>query len=149
MRIYAKILPPEAGFRCFIPTMLHHKKSHLMGNLDFLLDTGAAKTIVSEKDARRLNINFDSLEKTDKVHIGVGGVVNVFLLRDVELLFRSEKGIVKEKFHEIEIMKTPGSDRNSIIAANRIPSLLGCDFLEERKYRLMFNLNGKEVYLER
>lgn len=149
MRIYTKILPPEAGFRCFFSVLLHHKKSHLMGNVDFLLDTGAAKTTISEKDARRLNINYDSLTRTDKVHIGVGGIVNVYLLKGVELLFKSDQGIVKEKFDEIEVIKTPGSDQHSITAANRIPSLIGCDFLEERGYRLIFDLSGKKVYIER
>lgn len=41
--------------------------------VEFLIDTGATKTTISEKDAIRFGIDYGVLEKLDKSMLGIGG----------------------------------------------------------------------------
>lgn len=91
MRIpcFFKLGPFEAAY---VVAFLESKPLNLHETVEFLVDTGASRTTICDKDAIRLGIDFARLEKLSEGMLGIGGMVNTYVLNDVELVFRREDG---------------------------------------------------------
>ena len=107
--------------------------------LEFLVDTGASRTTICDKDAIKLGIDFSMLEKLGEGMLGVGGVVNTYVLKDVKLVFRREdERSHVESFERIYVLKHAVLDEKIL----RLPSILGRDMLN--KYLFVYdNKRGK------
>ncbi len=110
----------------------------------FLIDTGASKTIVSDKDAALMRVDYRKLDKTEAT-LGIGGLVDTYLLPEVKLFFKSEEGIHEEYLSEIFVIRH--RIRNPRIAerVKYIPSLLGRDFLN--RYTLYLDKRKNQVLI--
>ena len=110
--------------------------------IEFLVDTGASRTTICDKDAIRLGIDFGKLEKLDEGMLGIGGVVDTYVLKDVKLVFRreDEKSYV-ENFERIYVLKHAVLDERIM----RIPSILGRDILN--KYALIYDKRHEKAYI--
>jgi len=108
--------------------------------ITFLVDTGASKTIISDKDAIRLGVDYDKLEKLEEGLIGIGGEVETFLMRDVDLRFKSESDTHKERLDMMLLRHKKLDDK-----IKKIPSLLGRNILN--KYSLTYNASENLVEL--
>jgi hypothetical protein len=76
----------------------------------------------------RLGMDFGKLEKLDEGMLGIGGVVNTYVLNDVKLIFRreDEKDHI-ENFKKIYVLRHTLLDERIM----RIPSILGRDMLNK------------------
>lgn len=87
MRIpcFFKLGPFEAAY---VVAVLESKPLNLHETVEFLVDTGASRTTICDKDAIRLGIDFARPEKLSEGMLGIGGMVNTYVLNDVRLIFR-------------------------------------------------------------
>ncbi len=71
----------------YVRAILESESLHVSANVRFLVDTGAIRTTVSDRDAIRLGIDYTALEKVDQGMLGVGGPVDTYTLGDARLVF--------------------------------------------------------------
>ncbi len=115
-------------------------------NTFFILDTGSPTTILSYLDAYRLQIPFDSLQKTKVVSIG-GRKYQGYSFNRVTFNFKSEDNqLVVEEFPVCVIKPTCESEREELFG---IPTIIGTDFLKEKRYILFCDMDSNVAYLEK
>jgi len=112
----------------YVVAILESKALGMRETVEFLVDTGASRTTICDKDAVRLRIDFGRLERLSEGMLGIGGLVDTYVLKDVTLTFRTEngKGHV-ENFDRVYVLKHPILDERIL----RIPSILGRDMLNK------------------
>ena len=110
--------------------------------ISFLIDTGTPKTILSERDAHKLGVDFEHLEKTSASMLGIGGFAETFHLNEVTLIFLSEEGKYEEHLSELLLVREPDLTEE---IKNQIPSILGRDLLS--KFTLLINLQRDLVII--
>ena len=117
------------------------EKYKIYNALVFLIDTGASHSFISYEDAEIIGLDFDELRKGSPA-LGLGGVMETYVLDDVQLLFRSEQeGFLHVKnMDELGVLSKPSHK-----ALLTIPSVLGQDFLGD--YVLEYDAKRKTVYL--
>jgi len=110
--------------------------------MEFLVDTGASRTTICDKDAIKLRIDYSKLESISEGMLGIGGIVNAYILRDVKLVFRreDEKSHV-EDFERIYILKHAILDEKIM----RLPSILGRDMLN--KYSFVYDKRHERAFM--
>jgi hypothetical protein len=110
--------------------------------IEFLVDTGATRTTICDKDSVRLGIDFDRLERLSEGMLGIGGMVDTYVLRDVKLTFRREDGgSYVENFDRIYVLRHEVLDERIM----RIPSILGRDMLN--KHALIYDKRHETAYI--
>ena len=110
--------------------------------VEFLVDTGASRTTICDKDAVRLGIDFDRLERLSEGMLGIGGIVDTYVLRNVKLTFRRETDESHvENFDRIYVLKHAVLDDRIM----RIPSILGRDMLN--KHALVYDKRHEAAYI--
>lgn len=124
-------------------------KDSIRGSIRFYADTGASHTCISPRDARRLGINYNHLDKAPYQVGGVGGMVDAYLLREPRFLFIFEDSIHIEFLNSCLVLKAVPkkgeSEKERHAAAQKLPSLLGVDVLENYSVKL----TPKSVILEK
>ena len=115
---------------------------HTYATLEFLIDTGATKTTISDKDAIRLGIDYDALEKPDKGMLGIGGPVDTYILKEAKLALHKKDGQT-----HVENLESLCFLRHFELTERilRIPSILGRDVLN--KYALIYDRRQDNVYM--
>ncbi|TLX93695.1 MAG: hypothetical protein E6K99_06790 [Thaumarchaeota archaeon] len=90
MRIYGffRFGPLEAAY---IRARLYLPKLGIDRHAEFLIDTGATRTTISDRDALWLGIDYRRLQKTN-ASMGIGGSVASYVIKDVTLFFATEVG---------------------------------------------------------
>ncbi|MCD6247874.1 MAG: retroviral-like aspartic protease family protein [Hadesarchaea archaeon] len=118
MRILARYRP--WGYRNwgFLPTVLEIENLGVSGKIDFLLDTGAGRAILSEKDAQRLGLHYQNFPR-GKPAIGVGGVANTWKINEKVTLYIPVVGggVFSASREGIEILEESSEEKH-------LPSLL-------------------------
>lgn len=131
--------PLEAAY---ITVLISLPEFQLKQTVDLLIDTGATKTTILDKDAISLGLSYNKLTKSKQRLLGVGGSVETHIAKNAELYFRAEDGSEhKEELSELLVAKHGAPDANIM----RIPSVLGRDILN--KYRLIFDRSRGQVAL--
>lgn len=111
----------------YITTTVIQKSLNIVGEIRFLIDTGASSTTISYWDAQRLGIDFSKLEHLSGGMAGVGGVAEAFILPQVELFFLMPGTTFQKEMEKVYILCPPQLHTNQ--NTGYIPSLLGRDFL--------------------
>jgi hypothetical protein len=113
--------------------------------ITFLVDTGASKTTLLDKDAARLGIEQEKLKRSGQDLFGIGGSIPTYVLEDAELLFHADTGTIELKI-PIFIVRHPLEklSKEERVKVLRVPSLLGRDIIN--KYKMTFNFS-KELSL--
>ncbi len=115
--------------------------------IEFAIDTGAAKTVVLDKDAVTLGINYNKLRRYERDFVGIGGSIETYAIEDATLFFKSEKGDVEVKTPVFvlrhRLKKMVEDERAKIL---RLPSLLGRDVIN--RFRLVFDSRKQEIIFE-
>lgn len=101
--------------------------------IEFLIDTGASRTTLSDTDATRLGIQYQKLARLREGTTGIGGVVATSVLPRVKLIFKTVQDTHIEELPQIFVLRHKKVDEN----IKRIPSLLGRDILN--KFTLLLN----------
>ncbi len=98
----------------------------------FLIDIGASSTIISEKDAKKLKLDYASLQKLKTGMTGIGGSVVTYLINGVELYFQSDRGLYHANIDHVFAIKH--AQKLGAKVKKFIPSLLGRDFLNQMAF---------------
>ena len=126
----------------YVVAVLECEALRIRDIIEFLVDTGASRTTICDKDVIRLGIDFSKLEKLSEGMLGIGGLVDTYVLKDVKLTFRRENGESHaESFDRIYVLKHAVRDERIM----RIPSILGRDMLN--KHALIYDKRNKVAYL--
>jgi len=117
--------------------------------VDLHIDTGAATSILLDKDVRRLRVDAEKLKVAERSLVGIGGQVRTYVIDDATLVFRAENGQgIIEKLrlfvgvHDLD--RLPPEQREIML---RLPSLLGRDIIYRAK--LVLDKSQNEIYLDR
>jgi hypothetical protein len=130
----------------FIEARLISNSLQIDEKVTFLVDTGASRTTILDKDALRLGIVYDKLPKSKSPLLGIGGSISCFIIADSVLIFRSSKRDTKVRL-PIFIAKHPLERMDIHLKTQilRLPSLLGRDIIN--KYKLIFNFPKRSINL--
>lgn len=99
----------------------------------FLVDTGASHSSISQKDADSLGVDLNKLPKHSVNVKGVGGEVPTFILKDVYMVFETEKDNYVHLIDEMYLNK------------GNFPSILGMDFIS--KFRLILDWKEDLIFI--
>lgn len=134
---YFRAGPLEAAY---ITIVLSLPKLQLRQKVDLLIDTGATKTTILDKDAESIGVSYSKLAKSQLPLLGLGGLVETYIAKDAELYFMTQRGSEhKEALAELLVVKHGVRDENIM----RVPSVLGRDILN--KYRLIYDREMNDV----
>lgn len=131
----------------FVNAHLISKSLGIDETVELVVDTGATRTVILDKDAITLGIDYKKLKKYERDFIGIGGPVETYIVEDSMLLFKSEKGELKIKTpvfvlrHPLEKMSV--AERTKVL---RLPSLLGRDIIN--RFKLIFDKQREKIILE-
>ena len=115
-------------------------KPRFFGRVTFLVDTGSTSTALMLNDVKILKIPYQSLPKRDEPSLTVSGKVYPYILKRVVFRCMSDKGLFKTTLSEVIIVEE---------APRGIHSLLGNDFIDDNKLKLIFSPHQDIGYLER
>ncbi len=131
--------PLEAAY---VAAILESQTLHVYATVEFLVDTGATRTTISDKDAVRLGIDYLALEKLGEGMLGIGGTVDTYNLKDVKFTFnQGRRKTHEETLEKICVVKHPQLNERIL----RIPSILGRDILNH--YALIYDKREEKAYI--
>ena len=107
------------------------QKLQVDGDIEFLIDTGASRTVLAEGDTEGLEINYEDIHKLPKGLLGFGGRVDTYVIDDAELLFESDEGVYREHLRPLFVAKHEIKDKQLQERMKQLPSVLGCDILDK------------------
>lgn len=142
MRILAKYRFWGDRKWAFLRTLIKIKDLKVGGFVDFLIDTGAGESILSERDARRIGLVYQNFPK-GRPAVGVGGVANTYKInKEVTFNFDTVDGMgYSATRRSIEVLEEPSKQK-------QLPSLLGLEFLEQLGFKLTFDMPTESIFIE-
>ena len=115
--------------------------------IEFLIDTGASRTTILDRDAIFLGINYVQIPKYTQKVSGIGGTVETHVITNVSLIIKS--GNHRKDFSiPILVVRHPLERMNESekIRVLRLPSILGRDIIS--RFCLIYDYPKRRVYLE-
>ena len=126
----------------YVVAVLECEALRIRDIIEFLVDTGASRTTICDKDVIRLGIDFSKLEKLSEGMLGIGGLVDTYALKNVRLTFRRENEESHvESYDRIYVLKHAVRDERIM----RIPSILGRDMLN--KHAFIYDKREEKAYI--
>ena len=119
----------------YIPARVYIPRLGLLGNISFLLDTGAESTVLMPADAQTLGVDYDVLGNP-AASVGIGGTVDVFQ-EPARLAFAENGGFMYG--YEVNLLIYPGPDSESMT----FPSLLGRNVID--RWRVIYDRSTSEL----
>jgi hypothetical protein len=126
----------------FVNAHLISEGTNIDETIEFLVDTGASRTTLLDKDMICLGIEYDKLRRYEQDLSGIGGSVETYVIDDAILLF----GVYVMEMpvfvirHSLDAM-----DDQERIRILRFPSILGRDVIN--KFRLIFDKEKDEILM--
>jgi hypothetical protein len=116
------------GSAC-LDVMVELPETRVRRAVSFVVDTGVLRTIISERDALKLGVEFESIARMEEGMLGIGGFADTYYVEDAILSFFSEEHRrYEERLDRIFISRQ--ADLPDEIK-NQIPSLLGRDVINK------------------
>ncbi len=128
----------------FVDILLEIPDLNIKRKVSFLIDTGSPITILSERDARKLKIDYSKLKPANGSIMGLGGFAETYILKNVILHFFTRTRMTDITLKKLLAYKNDSNDKDII---NQIPSLLGRDVL--REFTLIYNEKNGTISLKR
>lgn len=117
--------------------------------LEFLVDTGTEKTMLSQRTVERMGIDVESLPRSPKRMISAAGHSENRVLRDVVLVLKTDENKSEEiRLSDIRVHRITTKNKRDRKALLSMPNLLGTDFLREGGFRFILDYNKGETYLD-
>lgn len=107
--------------RPFIEARIVLPQQKAFGNVSFVLDTGADRSLLMPLDAQRCNIDWDQLERTESSS-GIGGQLEHYVESAIVAFTSGEELYL----YSIELGISPPS-----VEIMKLPSLLGRDIIDQ------------------
>lgn len=124
----------------FVAAHIMSSSAEIDETITFMVDTGASKTALLDRDAIRLGIDYAKLPRAKEDLSGIGGTIQTHIIPDAIAGFVTTKGVLEIEL-PIYVVKHPldklsETEKQKIL---RIPSLLGRDIIN--KYKLVFDFD--------
>lgn len=126
----------------YLDVLVTLDKDGVKRKISFLIDTGSPRTILSERDALKLGLDFERLNRLDEELLGLGGFSETFSLSDVTLLFASGGGGHSERLTQVIVHRESELPEE---IKKQIPSLLGRDMIG--RFVLVLDEGQEMVYM--
>jgi len=140
MRIPLQVRDFAGGLRVMAQFLIMSEKPHLFGSIESIADTGSPTTILGVPDTKRMRVSqiqLKELESRKEPHAYGGGQLKTKILRGAKLKF----GEHFECEMDVQIPVEEVSECNQ-------PTILGVDFMEKNKFKLVFDPVKREAYFE-
>lgn len=130
--------------RFYVPIIVYSAYFKIHARFNFLIDTGAERTLMSCNDANHYGVLIRTLPRDDdKIFVGVGGgTVNGYLLPQSTLIFKSSTGKFDLPVGDLSVADYLTVDGRSYPASS---SILAIDILD--KFDLLFEGDSNTVFL--
>ena len=126
----------------FVNAHLISEEMNINETIEFMVDTGASRTTLLDKDVICLRIEYDKLRRYEQDLSGIGGSVETYVIDDAFLLF----GAYTMEIPVFAIRHPLGvMDDQERIRILRFPSILGRDVIN--KFRLIFDKERDEILM--
>ncbi len=134
------------------PAIIALPDAGISGPVDFLLDTGSARTIVGEDDLKRLGLDINTLPRSSTPISGWGGTTEACVISNSCIFMRDSEGN-SENFETPDIIsgKNPrdrmakkGSARIRMVS---IPSVIGRDFLKLHGLVVHIDVGKRDIFM--
>lgn len=129
------------GLRAMASFLIQSEKPHIFGLIESIVDTGSPTTILGMSDIKRMRVSqlqLRDIESRKEPHAYGGGRLKTKILRGAKLKFG-------EYFDCIMDVEIPVQE---ITELNTQPTIIGVDFMEKNKLKLIFDPAKKEAYFE-
>ena len=140
MKIPLNIKEWAGGKRIMLYATLMHDDPHIFAPIEFIIDTGSPTTLLGEIDAKRFRISKIQLNKLEgrksPINIG-GGQIQTKVLPNAKIK-------INDFETSIPIQVVIENEKGNTLAT----SIIGVDFLEKAKLKLVFDPTKSEAYLE-
>src|SRR3989338_7934216 len=110
--------------------------------VQFIIDTGSPRNVLSYSDAKRLGVKLNLLKEGEVILIG-GGRHQSYMFEGFEVIFIAENGLKVKDRIDVRILVSGENGED------KIPFILGTDFLREKKYKLFCDLANDIAFLEK
>jgi len=122
----------EKYTEAYIPAIVACDNLDFIEIIRFLVDTGASRTSISERDAIRFGIDYSKLKKGGSA-LGIGGTADTYNMENVMLAFKKdgEEGFLRVRLEKLAVIKHTTKNADLRTKLMVLPSLLGRDVLDQ------------------
>lgn len=139
----------QGAKRLILPVMSRQPRS--FGSFEAIVDTGSPRTILSAKDSIKLRVPFENYPQAEALSgFGKGNVCTIKIDKFLMVL-RSIDGNSRNIEMPLIVPNMPvlrKGDTNTFNHALTLPSLIGLNFLEMNKMKLVVDISKGIAYLE-
>jgi len=149
MRFELQIRNIQGAKRVILPFLCTYPRS--FGRVEAVIDTGAPQTILSAKDAIRLNMPFKSFPSAKPIRGFGKGNTPALSIKNFQISLHSienQRASFKFPIVAIDVPTLYKRGKGALDSALTLPSLIGLDFLDVNELQLFVDLNNNEAYLE-
>jgi hypothetical protein len=116
--------------------------------IDFVIDTGSVKTVILDKDAATLRVDYKRLKESEFPFLGIGGSCEALQTKkNAALIFPcTTNEIYVERLNPIYFIRHVRALPEEQDQINTLPSVIGWDILS---HNTLICEKGKNVYLEK
>jgi hypothetical protein len=127
----------------WVPVKLRRKECEKVLDVQFLIDTGAYRSMVGTAEIYALGVSIHELRKSVGTAVGFGGRTQFYFLQNVELTFESDQGPHTEVL--AKMLTTFGPSTGQHRKRPHVRSVLGRDILD--RYALILDKRAGIVVL--
>ena len=132
----------------FTSPFLVFRKGKPFTTVTFAVDTGSPFTVLSHNDSQRLRIPANQLEKSEGL-VGLGGQTMELRSFDDKVSFKVTASNKENKEERIDLPINKVLVGLPVKGQGNTPSLLGNDFLEENRLKLVFDPANNNAFAEK
>lgn len=127
----------------WVPVKLRRQESDRVLDVQFLIDTGAYRSLVGTAEIYALGVSIHELRKSVGTAVGFGGRTQFYHLQNVELTFETDEGPHTETLEQMLTTFGPYTGQHRKRA--HVRSVLGRDILD--RYALIVDKRAELVLL--
>jgi len=149
MRFDLQVRNMQGSKRIILPFLCTYPRS--FGHIEAVIDTGASQTILSARDALRLNIPFKNFSSTKPIKGFGKGNTPALSIKNFQLTLHSVDNKRKNLKFPVVVIDVPTlhkHGKNALDNALTLPTLIGLDFLELNGLTFFIDLKNNVAYLE-
>lgn len=141
--------------RCVINAILVSPNISTGEPIQFIIDTGAPSTMISEYEAKNtLNIDLSALKRSPQSIGGFGeGTTGAYILPNVCLaLVKEDGGLFQQGLDDILVIersKRSGKKKKEKILKYKVPNVIGVDFLLASELKIFIDYKNNVAYFEK
>ena len=129
----------------FLQARLISPSLNVNKRLDFLVDTGASRTVLLDGDARQIGVDYARLAKLSNGTVGIGGVVDTYAVHDAQLLFVGDTALCRIKLDDLLVLRHRPRNAEEERRIKRLPSVVGRDVLN--RFEVVLNWKKRMIRL--